>query len=241
MLAALTALMLSVGAVSIARADEACLDNPDELGENGARKGVQRRDFLKRLRLEATIWGGFFAADLVSTSYNYGGALAFYPVEDFGIEASLVVTHFKLGIERPLSEFFAGNVFTGGLGFIVSGNVLWSPIHMKIRVSPRGIMHGDVFFTVGAGDTIQDTAQGLTFNVGIGMKLYPNRWVAIRFDLRDYVILQEAVGVQRATNNLVGSLGISLFIPGPRPSKNVAQNERKARARKALEAVEAGK
>jgi outer membrane beta-barrel protein len=236
-LAALTACAL-VSTPRLGRAEEACLDNPDELGEYGARKGVQRRDFLKRLRLETSVWGGFFAADLVSTSYNYGGALAFYPVEDFGIEASLVVTHFKLGIERPLSEFFAGTVFTGGLAFIVSGNLLWSPIHMKIRVSPRGIMHGDVFFTVGAGDTIQDTAQGLTFNVGIGMKLYPNRWVAIRFDLRDYVILQEAVGVQRATNNLVGMLGISLFLPGPRPSSTAAQTARKARAKKALDALE---
>src|SRR3954469_23805561 len=70
-------------------ADEPCLDPETELGAAGRRKGVQKRDFLKRLRLELSAWGGFFASDLLSTSYDYGGALAFYPGEDFGFEASL--------------------------------------------------------------------------------------------------------------------------------------------------------
>lgn len=210
LLAALT--LLSRGA----SAEEPCLDDSAALGENGARKGVQKRDFLKRLRLELTAWGGFFAADLLSTSYAYGGAVAFYPVEDWGLEVSLVVTPMTLGVEKPLTQFFAGQVFKESLAFIVMGNVLWSPIHLKMRVSDRGIIHGDVFFALGGGDTINPTVQGATFDVGIGMKIYPSKWVAIRFDLRDYIMLQEAVGVQRVTNNLVGTLGFSVFIPGPR-------------------------
>jgi outer membrane beta-barrel protein len=199
-----------------ARADEACLDDNATLGEYGARKGVQKRDFLKRLRVEATVWGGFFASDLLSTSYDYGGAIAFYPVEDFGVEASLLVTPFSLAVEKPLTQFFAGKVFQNSLAFVLVGNVLWSPIHMKMRVSDRSIVHGDLFFALGAGDTLNATVQGATFDVGIGLKIYPNRWLAVRFDLRDYLILQEAVAVQRVTNNLVGVLGLSLFLPGPR-------------------------
>jgi outer membrane beta-barrel protein len=199
-----------------AKAEEACLDDNAPLGEYGARKGVQKRDFLKKLRLEATIWGGFWASDLLSTSYDYGGALAFYPVEDWGIEASLLVTPFSLAVEKPLTQFFAGHVFNSSLAFVVMANVLWSPIHMKIRATERGIVHGDLFFVLGAGDTINSTVQGATFDVGIGLKLYPNKWFAVRFDLRDYIMIQEAVGVQRVTNNLIGTFGLSLFIPGPR-------------------------
>jgi outer membrane beta-barrel protein len=212
------ALAVLIGSVS-ARAEEACLDDQGELGEYGARKGVQKRPFLKRLRVEATVWGGFFAADLVSTSYNYGGAISFYPVEDWGFEASLVVTDFKLGVEAPLTQFFTGQAFQNSLAFVIVGNVLWSPIHLKMRAGERSIIHGDVFFVLGAGDTINPTAQGATFDVGIGLKLYPNKWVAIRLDIRDYLILQEAIAVQRVTNNIVGMLGISLFLPGPRGSK----------------------
>jgi len=218
-LALALALLAQLPGSARAFAEEACLDDNAALGENGARKGVQKRDFLKRLRVETTVWAGFFAADLLSTSYQYGGAVAFYPVEDWGIEASLVVTPFSLGVERPLTQFFAGNVFQNSLAFILVGNVLWSPIHLKMRVSERGIVHGDVFFALGGGETINPTVQGATFDVGIGMKVYAGKWVAVRFDLRDYIMLQEAVAVQRVTNNLVGLVGLSLFLPGPRGSK----------------------
>ena len=201
---------------SHARADEPCLESDEELGALGRRKGVQKRDFLKRLRLELSAWGGFYASDLLSTSYDYGGALAFYPGEDFGFEASLVVTPFDLAVERPLTQFFAGQTFQKSLAFIVVGNFLWSPIHLKLRVSEKSIAHGDLFFVLGGGDTISQTVQGITFDVGIGLKLYANKWLAVRFDLRDYLMIQEAVAVQRVTNNIVGLLGLSLFIPGPR-------------------------
>ena len=199
-----------------AHADEPCLDPDAELGAAGRRKGVQKRDFLKRLRLEASAWGGFFASDLLSTSYDYGGALAFYPGEDFGFEASLLVTPFDLAVERPLTQFFAGQTFQKSLAFIVVGDLLWSPIHLKLRVSEKSIAHGDLFFAIGAGDTLSQTVQGVTFDAGIGLKLYAGRFFAVRFDLRDYLMIQEAVAVQRVTNNIVGLLGVSLFIPGPR-------------------------
>ena len=199
-----------------AHADEPCLDPDAELGAAGRRKGVQKRDFLKRLRLEMSAWGGFFASDLLSTSYDYGGAIAFYPGEDFGFEASLVVTPFDLAVERPLTQFFAGQTFKKSLAFVVVGDLLWSPIHLKLRVSEKAIAHGDLFFALGAGDTISQTVQGITFDVGIGLKLYANRFFAVRFDLRDYLMIQEAVAVERVTNNIVGLFGLSLFIPGPR-------------------------
>jgi outer membrane beta-barrel protein len=202
-----------------ARSEETCLEETDQLGEYGARKGVQKRDFLKRSRFEASVWGGFFASDLLSSSYDYGGALAFYPFEDLGFEASLLVTPFSLAVEKPLTQFFSGQVFQKSLAYVLVGNVVWSPIHLKMRAAEKSIIHGDMFFALGAGDTLNPTVQGATFDVGIGLKIYPNRWLAVRFDLRDYLLLQEAVAVQRVTNNLVGVVGLSLFLPGPNPSK----------------------
>ncbi len=199
-----------------ARADEPCLDPDAELGAAGRRKGVQKRDFLKRLRFEVSAWGGFYASDLLSSSYDFGGALAFYPGEDFGFEASLVVTRFDLAVERPLTQFFAGQTFNPALAYIVVGDFLWSPIHLKLRVSEHAIAHGDLVFALGAGDTISQTVQGVTFDVGLGLKLYANRFFSVRFDLRDYLMIQEAIGVQRVTNNIVGLFGLSLWLPGPR-------------------------
>ena len=127
-----------------------------------------------------------------------------------------MVTPFDLAVERPLTQFFAGQTFKPSLAFVVVGDVLWSPIHLKLRVSEKSIAHGDLFLALGAGDTLSQTVQGVTFDVGIGLKLYAGRFFAVRFDLRDYLMIQEAVAVQRVTNNIVGLLGVSLFIPGPR-------------------------
>ena len=200
-----------------AAADESCLDPADPLGENGARKGIQKRPFLKRLRAEVSAWGGFLASDLLSTTYTYGGAVAFYPFEDWGFEASLHVSPFDLAIEKPLTSFFAGKVFQKSLAYIVVGNVIWSPIHFKLKATEKAIAYGDVFFYLGAGDTIHETAQGLTFDVGLGIKVYGNKYIGVRFDLRDYVLVQEAIAVQRVTNNLIGTFGISVYFPNPRP------------------------
>jgi outer membrane beta-barrel protein len=217
-LGTLLALADGIGAARPVFAEEApCLDPDAELGAAGRRKGVQKRDFLKRLRLELSAWGGFYAGDLLSTSYDYGGAIAFYPGEDFGFEASLLVTPFDLAVERPLTQFFAGQVFKPSLAFIVVGDFLWSPIHLKMRVSEHAIAHGDLFFALGAGDTINQTVQGVTFDAGIGLKIYATQMLAVRFDLRDYLMIQEAVGIERVSNNLVGLIGLSLFVPGRRP------------------------
>lgn len=215
--AALAWVAISVAEQGLARAEESCLDPADPLGEAGARKGVQKRPFLKRLRAEISVWGGFFASDLLSSTYTYGGALAFYPFEDWGFEAALHVSPFDLAIEKPLTSFFAGQVYNKSNAYVLTGNVVWSPIHFKLKAGEKSIVYGDVFFFLGAGNTFNDTVQGLTFDAGFGIKLYPTKYFGVRFDIRDYVMVQEAIAVQRVSSNLVGTLGLFVFFPNPRP------------------------
>ncbi len=217
-LSAILLCTLGLGALTApAFAEESCLDPADPLGEAGQRKGVQKLPFLKRLRAELSVWGGFYANDLLSTSYTFGGAVAFYPFEDWGFEVSLNVTPYTLAIEKPLTEFFAGEVFHKSWAYVAVANAIWAPIHFKLKASEHHIAYGDLLFYLGAGDTINDTVQGITFDGGIGLKIYANRFFGVRFDLRDYVMVQEAIGVQRVTNSLVGTFGFSLFVPHPRP------------------------
>jgi len=58
-------------------------------GRRGRRtpQGCTAADFLKRNRFEISGIGGFYASDTAVLPYSYGGALSFYPSEDFGIEA----------------------------------------------------------------------------------------------------------------------------------------------------------
>jgi outer membrane beta-barrel protein len=191
-----------------------CLDQSivDQLGQSLRPRGVQKRDFLKRGQLELVAHGGLFASDLLSSSYLYGGALAFFLTEDLGLEASVDVTYVKLDLDRPLAEFFGDDRFESGRGFLALGNVLWSPIHTKMKMGD-GIVHADILFAAGGGRLLHDSVQGFAFDGGVLLDLFLSRWITIRFDLRDVVLLQEAVGETRLTNNLTLTGGVGLWLP----------------------------
>jgi len=191
-----------------------CLDQSivNELGETLHPRGVQKRDFLKRGQLEILARGGLFAGDLLSSSYIVGGAVAWFATEDFGIEGSFDMTYVKLDLDKPLADFTGANRFQGGRGYLALGNLLWSPVHAKMKMGER-IVHGDFLVTAGGGRLFHDSAQGIAFDGGLLLDLFLSKWFTIRVDLRDVVLVQEAVAETRLTNNLVLTGGLALWLP----------------------------
>jgi outer membrane beta-barrel protein len=187
----------------------ACLEG-DTAG--GRRKGVQRRDFLKRHRFELSGVGGFYASDALSSTYSYGGALSFYPSEDFGLEALVTRSPVRFRLEEPFSAFDSQQHFQPGVAWQAIGSLLWSPIHAKFKFTDATIIHGDLFVVAGAGRTFHDSVLGLTYEAGLGMKLYLWRYVAFRLDVRDFLLPQEVLGRGRTTNNITVLAGVSAWI-----------------------------
>lgn len=187
----------------------ACLEG-DATG--GRRKGVQRRDFLKRRRFELAAVGGWYASDALSSTYDYGGALAFYPSEDFGVEALVTRSPIRFRLEEPFSAFDLEHHFQSGAAWQGIFSLLWSPIHAKLKFSETSIIHGDLFAVAGAGRTFHDTVLGLTWEAGAGFKLYFSRFVSFRLDVRDFLLPQEVLGRGRITNNVTVLAGFSLWL-----------------------------
>jgi outer membrane beta-barrel protein len=187
----------------------ACLEG-DATG--GRRKGVQRRDFLKRHRFELSGLGGFYAADALSSTYSYGGALSFYPSEDFGLEALVTRTPMQFRLEEAFTSFDQQTHFRPSVAWQGMLSLLWSPIHAKFKFSETRIIHSDIFAVAGAGRTFDPSVLGLTWEVGGGLKLYFNRFFAFRLDLRDFLLPQEVLGRGRITNNVNVLAGFSLWL-----------------------------
>jgi outer membrane beta-barrel protein len=184
-----------------------CLDDLSEDGD--PRKGVQLRPFLKFHRLELSAVGGLYASDALSSSYTAGGALAFYPAEDFGLE--LLVTHapvnFKL--QDPYQAFDGSVRFNNGSANQAIVSMLFSPFHAKFKLSESWIVPGDFFLIGGAGRTFHESVQGLTFAAGFGLKIYLWKYISLRIDVRDYILPQEVLGQGHITNNLAVTGGVS--------------------------------
>ena len=187
----------------------ACLEG-DATG--GRRKGVQRRDFLKKHRFELAGLGGFYASDTLSSTYSYGGALAFFPSEDFGLELLVTRSPVRFRLEEPFTDFDQEKHFQPGIAWQAIGSLLWSPIHAKFKFAESKIVHGDIFVLAGAGRTFHETVLGMTWEVGLGLKLYISRFVTLRLDLRDFLLPQEVLGRGRNTNNVTVLAGLSVWI-----------------------------
>jgi outer membrane beta-barrel protein len=178
----------------------------------GRRKGVQRRDFLKKHRFELSGVGGYYASDALSSTYSYGGALAFYPSEDFGLEVLVTRSPVRFRLEEPFTAFDSEHHFTPANAWQGIFSLLWSPIHAKFRFTEETIIHGDIFLLAGAGRTMHESVLGLTWEAGGGLKLYLWRYLAFRLDVRDFMLPQEVLGRGRITNNLTILAGFSIWL-----------------------------
>ena len=191
-----------------------CLDRTirDELGRELTQRGVQLRDFRKDKKVQVSAIGGLYAGDLTSSSWIGGGSLGFWFTEDLGLEAAFLVTPVALDLDRPLARFFGDDRFENGMGYLPVVNLMWSPIHTKMKMG-SSIVHGDIMVFAGGGRMIHDSVQGMSFDAGLGLALFSSKWFTFRFDARDVMIVQEAVAETRFTNNLMATAGFSAWIP----------------------------
>lgn len=211
------ATLLSTAASAQKPSDEpvpSCLDQSirDELGAQIRPRGVQKRPFLKKGQFVLDAHGGLFAGDQVSSSYLYGGGLAFYFSEDLAFEARFDVTRVQLELDGPVAEFFGDDRFEAGAGYLALANLVWSPIHAKMKIGD-GIVPADFMIAAGGGRLFHDSVQGVTFDAGAIFDFFITQWVTLRIDVRDVITIQEAVAETRLTNNLVLTGGLTLWLP----------------------------
>ena len=217
--AALAALAAALAVVSSAREGRAqCVDEELKQELVGGRhyRGVQDRLFTKAFRHELSAMGGLYAADLYSSSWVAGGAYTFHFSEDLGLEASVEATRFQSAVtsayERryPQIQVIDNPDRAGTLYF---GHLVWSFAYGKVRWMGGGISRFDFNLAFGAGVTDDSTSRGVTGSAGIGTKLYIGQWFAVRFDARDHVLREVLVGDEHLVNDVVITLGASVFIP----------------------------
>jgi outer membrane beta-barrel protein len=185
----------------------------DDLSADGyRRKGVQKRDFTKRMKGEIAALGGFYASDLLSSTYTAGAAAAFFPSEDLGIEVLVSYAPVKFRLEAPFTAFEQTRRFVPGSALQAVAGLMFSPFHAKFKLTEATILHGDLYAVAGGGRTFHDSVQGITFQAGLGLRLALWRRLALRFDVRDFILPQEVLGRGRTTHNITVLTGLSIWL-----------------------------
>jgi len=98
-------------------------------------------------------------------------------------------------------------------GTLYFGHLVWSFAYGKLRWMGGGISRFDFNVAFGAGVTDDSTSRGATVSAGIGTKFFLGRWFALRFDARDHVLREVLVGDEHLVNDVIVTLGASVFIP----------------------------
>jgi outer membrane beta-barrel protein len=160
--------------------------------------------------------GGWYSADLYSSSWLAGGAYTFHFSEDLGLEASVQFTHFTSAVtdsyERRYPEIQVINN-PDQPGRLYFGHLVWSFAYGKLRWLGDGTSRFDFNFAFGGGVTDDTTSRGATASAGLGTKFYFGKWFAVRFDVRDHVLREVLVGDEHLVNDILVTMGASVFIP----------------------------
>ncbi|HXN32519.1 MAG TPA: outer membrane beta-barrel domain-containing protein [Polyangiaceae bacterium] len=214
-------LAAAVGGLALSAPREAraqCVDQEleQELVAGRHYRGVQERLFIKAFRHELSAMGGYYAADLYSSNWLAGGAYTFHFSEDLALEASVAFTRFHSAVtdayERRYPEIMVLDR-ADKPGTLYFGHLVWSFAYGKLRWMGDGISRFDFNVAFGAGVTDDSASRGVTASAGIGTKLYFGRWFAVRFDVRDHVLSEVLVGDQHLANDVLVTLGASVFLP----------------------------
>ena len=98
-------------------------------------------------------------------------------------------------------------------GTLYFGHLVWSFAYGKLRWLGDGTSRFDFNMAFGGGVTDDSTSRGVTASAGLGTKFYFGKWFALRFDVRDHVLREVLVGDEHLVNDVLITLGASVFIP----------------------------
>jgi len=176
---------------------------------------LQRRELhvpkIKSQDFEAGIYYGVLSIQDFGTNAVKGATLTYHATEDIFIEAEYgkskggATSFEKLSGSAQLLDsndrdykYYSLNIG----GDIFPGEIL---IGSKYAFKSSFYATGGIGGTEFAGDTV------FTVNAGVGYRVLFNDWLAIRFDVRDYISDRNIFGSTERTNDLELRTGFSVF------------------------------
>lgn len=193
-----------------------CVDETVKARLLAAKRGrrTDQRDFVKSARHEITAFGGYYVADLLEGTFVVGAAYTYHLTEDIGIEASFGFSQFRSTVAERLERDRSVTVLPKeDRVFLVFTDLVWSPLHGKLRLFADSIVHFDIHGVIGVGVIDNATSFGAAGQFGLGAKFLLGKSWAIRIDVRDQLYRQQVLQVNQYVQDFSLTLGVSLFLP----------------------------
>lgn len=174
---------------------------------------LERRDIhIPRIDtedIEIGVYGGTLSVEDFGAESVTGARLAYHVTEDFfieGVTARSTVSDesfYRFGVpifrerEVDLTFYYLSvgvNLFPG-----------------EVFIGSKWAMTSAVYLTGGVGNVNFNDEDHNAFNFGIGIRLLPADWLAIRAEIRDHLFESDILGKNELKQNFEFSLGLSVY------------------------------
>jgi outer membrane beta-barrel protein len=193
-----------------------CVDPVEKAKLIAEKRGrrADERDFVKTARHELTAQGGYYVSDLLDGTYVVGAAYTYHLTEDAGIEASFGYSNVRSSVAARLEHDRGVTILPKqDRVYLVFTDLIWSPVHGKMRMFADSIIHFDIYGAAGVGIIDNATSFGAAGQFGLGTKIFLSPSWAVRLDVRDQLYKQQILSVRQYVNDFSLTLGVSVFLP----------------------------
>ena len=159
--------------------------------------------------IEIGVYGGTLSVEDFGAESVTGARLAYHVTEDFFIEAVTArstvsdESFYRFGVpiftqrEVDLTFYYLSvgvNLFPG-----------------EVFIGKKWAMTSAVYLAGGVGNVNFNDENQSAFNFGIGIRLLPTDWLAIRAEIRDHLFESDILGKNELKQNFEFSLGLSVY------------------------------
>ena len=158
-----------------------------------------------------TYLGGILSVEDFGSNRMIGGSLAYHINEDFFMEAAYAQSELgessyeRLSGSAPLLTEEERELSMYNL------SLAWNFLPGEIFVFDQFALNSSLYLIGGIGNTSFADEEYFTYNVGAGVRILAQDWLALRLDVRDHIFEHEIFGEPLTTNNLSTQLGVSIY------------------------------
>ena len=87
----------------------------------------------------------------------------------------------------------------------------WNALPGEVFVGKNRAYNTAFYLVAGIGSTRFGGDDLFTVNAGFGYRILPSDWIAVHFDVRDYIFDTDLLGKKKIVNNLEAHLGLSVY------------------------------
>ena len=135
---------------------------------------ADERDFVKTGAPRADgAWAATTCRDLLDGTFVVGAAYTYHLTEDAGIEASFDYSQVRSSVAARLEHDRGVTILPKeDRVYLVFTDLVWSPVHGKMRVFADSIVHFDIYGAAGVGIIDNATSFGAAGQFGLGTKIF---------------------------------------------------------------------